>query len=89
VEQIEFVKSGLMTSRIGLGTWAMGGWMWGGTDEAQSTAVKSLLPNAEVLTSGGVVRVGCRPTSRDGASQKGLMSSQTNCRRLQFGSRSA
>ena len=36
MEQIEFVKSGLMTSRIGLGTWAMGGWMWGGTDEAQS-----------------------------------------------------
>jgi aryl-alcohol dehydrogenase-like predicted oxidoreductase len=38
MEQIEFVKSGLMTSRIGLGTWAMGGWMWGGTDEAQSIA---------------------------------------------------
>ena len=38
MEQIEFVKSGLITSRIGLGTWAMGGWMWGGTDEAQSIA---------------------------------------------------
>jgi aryl-alcohol dehydrogenase-like predicted oxidoreductase len=38
MEQIEFAKSGLMTSRIGLGTWAMGGWMWGGTDEAQSVA---------------------------------------------------
>jgi aryl-alcohol dehydrogenase-like predicted oxidoreductase len=38
MEQIEFVKTGLMTSRIGLGTWAMGGWMWGGTDEAQSIA---------------------------------------------------
>jgi aryl-alcohol dehydrogenase-like predicted oxidoreductase len=25
MEQIEFVKSGLMTSRIGIGTWAMGG----------------------------------------------------------------
>jgi aryl-alcohol dehydrogenase-like predicted oxidoreductase len=23
-------------SRIGLGTWAMGGWMWGGTDEQES-----------------------------------------------------
>src|SRR6056297_3535969 len=23
-------------SRIGLGTWAIGGWMWGGTDEKQS-----------------------------------------------------
>ena len=38
MEQIEFVKSDLITSRIGLGTWAMGGWMWGGTDEAQSIA---------------------------------------------------
>src|SRR5712671_4172712 len=28
----------LQVSRIGLGTWAMGGWMWGGTDEAQSIA---------------------------------------------------
>lgn len=25
-------------SRIGLGTWAMGGWLWGGTDEAESIA---------------------------------------------------
>ena len=28
--------SGLDTSIIGLGTWAMGGWMWGGTDEEKS-----------------------------------------------------
>ena len=26
----------VVTSRIGLGTWAIGGWMWGGTDEAES-----------------------------------------------------
>ena len=38
MEQITIGKSGLRTSRIGLGTWAMGGWMWGGTDEAQSSA---------------------------------------------------
>src|ERR1700746_634583 len=38
MEHIEFAKSRLMTSRIGLGTWAMGGWMWGGTNEAQSIA---------------------------------------------------
>ena len=29
-------KSGIEASVIGLGTWAIGGWMWGGTDEAQS-----------------------------------------------------
>ncbi len=28
--------SGIEVSRIGLGTWAIGGWMWGGTDHAQS-----------------------------------------------------
>ena len=38
MEQIAIGKSGLTTSRIGLGTWAIGGWMWGGTEEAQSIA---------------------------------------------------
>lgn len=26
----------LSCSRIGLGTWAIGGWMWGGSDEERS-----------------------------------------------------
>jgi aryl-alcohol dehydrogenase-like predicted oxidoreductase len=38
MEQITIGKSGVTTSRIGLGTWAIGGWMWGGSDEAQSIA---------------------------------------------------
>jgi aryl-alcohol dehydrogenase-like predicted oxidoreductase len=38
MEQIAIGSSGLTTSRVGLGTWAIGGWMWGGTDEAQSIA---------------------------------------------------
>ena len=38
MEQITIGNSGLNTSRVGLGTWAIGGWMWGGTDEAQSIA---------------------------------------------------
>jgi aryl-alcohol dehydrogenase-like predicted oxidoreductase len=28
----------MSVSRVALGTWAIGGWMWGGTDEADSTA---------------------------------------------------
>src|SRR6202163_2769096 len=28
----------LEVSRVAIGTWAIGGWMWGGTDEAQSVA---------------------------------------------------
>jgi aryl-alcohol dehydrogenase-like predicted oxidoreductase len=38
MEQISIGSSDLKTSRIGLGTWAMGGWMWGGTDDARSIA---------------------------------------------------
>jgi aryl-alcohol dehydrogenase-like predicted oxidoreductase len=38
MEQIVLGTSGVKTSRIGLGTWAIGGWMWGGTDETQSIA---------------------------------------------------
>jgi aryl-alcohol dehydrogenase-like predicted oxidoreductase len=38
MEQIAIGTSNLNTSRIGLGTWAIGGWMWGGTDKAQSIA---------------------------------------------------
>ena len=31
----EIGTSGIRASAIGLGTWAIGGWMWGGTDEAR------------------------------------------------------
>jgi methylglyoxal reductase len=31
-------KSGIDATAIGLGTWAMGGWMWGGGDDANSIA---------------------------------------------------
>jgi aryl-alcohol dehydrogenase-like predicted oxidoreductase len=36
MESIEIAGTSLVVSRIGMGTWAIGGWMWGGTDEAQS-----------------------------------------------------
>ena len=35
-EYIEISETNLVSSRIALGTWAMGGWMWGGTDEKES-----------------------------------------------------
>jgi aryl-alcohol dehydrogenase-like predicted oxidoreductase len=38
METREIGGSGLSASTIGLGTWAIGGWMWGGTDEADSVA---------------------------------------------------
>jgi len=39
--EIEFVpipSTPLKVSRVALGTWAMGGWMWGGTDHRESIA---------------------------------------------------
>ncbi|WP_425476045.1 aldo/keto reductase [Mesorhizobium yinganensis] len=39
-----------MASTIGQGTWAMGGWMWGGTDEAQSVkAIRAAIDEGVTL----------------------------------------
>jgi aryl-alcohol dehydrogenase-like predicted oxidoreductase len=37
-ESVEIPGLAMRASRIGLGTWAMGGWMWGGTDQIESVA---------------------------------------------------
>src|SRR6266566_3054892 len=36
MEFINIKGANLKSSRIGLGTWAIGGWMWGGTDEKEA-----------------------------------------------------
>jgi aryl-alcohol dehydrogenase-like predicted oxidoreductase len=36
LEYMNIAGTNLISSRIALGTWAMGGWMWGGTDERES-----------------------------------------------------
>src|SRR6476619_6899039 len=36
IERAAIPGTSLKVSRIALGTWAIGGWMWGGTDEAES-----------------------------------------------------
>ncbi|MEJ2691105.1 MAG: aldo/keto reductase [Deltaproteobacteria bacterium] len=38
MEHIRIPRTNLEVSRVALGTWAIGGWMWGGTDEARSIA---------------------------------------------------
>jgi aryl-alcohol dehydrogenase-like predicted oxidoreductase len=38
MEFVTIANTPLNVSRVGLGTWAIGGWMWGGTDEVQSIA---------------------------------------------------
>ena len=34
--EMEYLTTPLKVSRIALGTWAIGGWMWGGTKEDES-----------------------------------------------------
>src|SRR5207253_2613281 len=38
MEHSSILGTSLEVSRVALGTWAIGGWMWGGTDEAESIA---------------------------------------------------
>src|SRR5437667_12600087 len=38
VELTEIPGTSLKVSPVAIGTWAIGGWMWGGTDEAESIA---------------------------------------------------
>jgi aryl-alcohol dehydrogenase-like predicted oxidoreductase len=38
MESARIPGTSLQASRIALGTWAIGGWMWGGSDEAESVA---------------------------------------------------
>jgi aryl-alcohol dehydrogenase-like predicted oxidoreductase len=35
-QYVDIPETPLQVSRVALGTWAMGGWMWGGTDERRS-----------------------------------------------------
>src|SRR6185295_11077551 len=36
IERAAIPGTSLSVSRVAIGTWAIGGWMWGGTDEAES-----------------------------------------------------
>src|SRR5215472_1928585 len=38
MEPAAILGTSLEVSRVALGTWAIGGWMWGGTEEAESIA---------------------------------------------------
>src|SRR5882757_9996276 len=64
---MEYVKiSGiaLPASRIGLGTWAMGGWMWDGTDEEVS--IRTILAALER----GVTLIDTAPAYGQGRSEE-------------------
>ena len=48
MDSIKIGDSGMMASRIALGTWAIGGWMWGGTD------IRSALGTIRTAIDGGI-----------------------------------
>ncbi|MES1925680.1 oxidoreductase [Salinisphaera sp. T31B1] len=54
----------LIGSRIGLGTWAIGGWMWGGTDESQAIRTIQSAPDH------GVTLIDTAPVYGFGASEQ-------------------
>jgi len=46
MEYVTIRNSNLKASRVALGTWAIGGWMWGGSDE--KLAVKTILKSFDL-----------------------------------------
>ena len=56
--------SGIEASVIGLGTWAIGGWMWGGTDEARSVAA------IEAAVDEGVTLIDTAPAYGQGVAEE-------------------
>ena len=84
MEHIQIGVSGLNASRIGLGTWAIGGWMWGGTDEAQSIATiraaidrgVTLIDTAPVYGFGRSEEILGKALAQDGLRQKVLIASK-------------
>ena len=55
MEHAGFPGTSLQVSRVTLGTWAIGGWMWCGTDEAESIAtIRAAIDHGiDVIDTGG------------------------------------
>src|SRR6266481_2871908 len=46
MEHADIPGTSLRVSRVALGTWAIGGWMWGGTDDARSiSTIRAAIDN--------------------------------------------
>ena len=53
MEFVDVENSRVRASRIGLGTWAIGGWMWGGSDDAGPARLISISMRTRSLRSSG------------------------------------
>ena len=50
METTKIPGTGIEVSRVGLGTWAIGGWMWGGSDDKQSVkTIQTAIDNGITL----------------------------------------
>jgi aryl-alcohol dehydrogenase-like predicted oxidoreductase len=64
MEYTQIPGAGFQVSRIALGTWAIGGWMWGGSDEAES------IRTIHAALDQGINLVDAAPVYGFGASEK-------------------
>lgn len=64
MERTRIEGLGSEVSRIGLGTWAIGGWLWGGTDEEQAVAT------VHAALSHGITLIDTAPAYGQGASEE-------------------
>jgi len=80
MEYTQIPGAGFRVSRIALGTWAIGGWMWGGTDEAES------IRTIHAALDKGINLIDTAPVYGFGASEKivGKALAQKNCRQKVF-----
>lgn len=64
LEYTQIQGTALVSSRIALGTWAIGGWMWGGSDEKESIrTIHAALDN-------GIKLIGTPPSTATGVPKK-------------------
>ena len=72
MEIARILGNDLQFSRIGLGTWAMGGWMWGGTDENESIrTIHSALDRGITLIDGIIFQTSAENTkTEDGLAER-------------------
>jgi aryl-alcohol dehydrogenase-like predicted oxidoreductase len=64
MERTRIPGTTLEASRVGLGTWAIGGWMWGGTDESEAIAT------IRAAVTGGITLVDTAPIYGFGRSEE-------------------
>jgi aryl-alcohol dehydrogenase-like predicted oxidoreductase len=84
LETVKIPGTSLTPSRVGLGTWAIGGWMWGGSDDAESIATiqramdlgVTLIDTAPVYGFGHSEDIVGRALSEGGRRQKAVIATK-------------